>query len=205
MTSCSMKRKRSCAARCSILARVPVCRLSMQITALPRPSKCSHKCDPKKPAPPATRIVFICNTPRLSSYGTLFSPAEAYLQQFLKFGRTVGCSVMGQNAGAGGGGNGVAALHCGLVQNVQYFAASSGDENFDARLEEFLQSRPRIADHRHTASRRLEQANAGRMAERAHVRPRQVQGEALGAIEPGVIARRQMRDVSDVIRPLEHV
>src|ERR1700738_4901277 len=44
---------------CSMFASDPVSRLSTQITRLPRASSSSHRCDPRKPAPPVTRQVGI--------------------------------------------------------------------------------------------------------------------------------------------------
>src|SRR5438270_11872987 len=42
---------------CSMLCSEPVSRLSTQITRFPRASSSSHRCDPRKPAPPVTRQV----------------------------------------------------------------------------------------------------------------------------------------------------
>src|SRR5664279_1906354 len=42
---------------CSMFASDPVSKLSAQITLLPRASNSSHRCDPRKPAPPVTRHV----------------------------------------------------------------------------------------------------------------------------------------------------
>src|SRR5215213_7846115 len=42
---------------CSMLFSEPVSRLSTQMTRCPRSSSASHKCDPRKPAPPVTREV----------------------------------------------------------------------------------------------------------------------------------------------------
>src|ERR1700727_239888 len=42
---------------CSMFASEPVSRLSTQITRLPRASSSSHRCDPRKPAPPVTMHV----------------------------------------------------------------------------------------------------------------------------------------------------
>ena len=44
---------------CSMLTSDPVSRLSTQITRWPRRSSSSHRCDPRKPAPPVTRQVAI--------------------------------------------------------------------------------------------------------------------------------------------------
>src|SRR5262249_48159303 len=44
---------------CSMFARDPVSRLSTQITRCPSASRCSHRCDPRKPAPPVTTEVGI--------------------------------------------------------------------------------------------------------------------------------------------------
>src|SRR5579875_3652631 len=41
---------------CSMLLRVPVSRLSTQITRCPRRSSSSHRWDPRKPAPPGQRV-----------------------------------------------------------------------------------------------------------------------------------------------------
>src|SRR5215207_4357305 len=42
-----------------MLARDPVSKLSTQITRCPRRRSSSHRCDPRKPAPPVTRQVAI--------------------------------------------------------------------------------------------------------------------------------------------------
>src|ERR1700734_156116 len=43
----------------AMFASDPVSRLSTQITRLPRASSSSHRCEPRKPAPPVTRQVDI--------------------------------------------------------------------------------------------------------------------------------------------------
>src|SRR4051812_4748916 len=45
--------------RCSMFLSEPVSRLSTQTTRLPAPSRCSHRCEPRNPAPPVTRQVAI--------------------------------------------------------------------------------------------------------------------------------------------------
>src|SRR6266566_565079 len=50
-------RNRSGSRMCSMLASEPVSRLSTQITRWPRASSSSHRCEPRKPAPPVTRHV----------------------------------------------------------------------------------------------------------------------------------------------------
>src|SRR3954453_21093976 len=42
---------------CSMFASEPVSRLSTQMTRSPRRNSSSHRCDPRKPAPPVTRQV----------------------------------------------------------------------------------------------------------------------------------------------------
>src|SRR5947209_3237391 len=42
---------------CSMFLSVPVSRLSTQITRWPRCSSSSQRCEPRKPAPPVTRLV----------------------------------------------------------------------------------------------------------------------------------------------------
>src|SRR4051794_18668660 len=42
---------------CSMLASEPVSKLSTQMTRWPRRSSSSHRCEPRKPAPPVTRHV----------------------------------------------------------------------------------------------------------------------------------------------------
>src|ERR1700728_2181984 len=44
---------------CSMFAREPVPRFATQITLLPPFSSSSHRCDPRKPAPPVTKQVDI--------------------------------------------------------------------------------------------------------------------------------------------------
>src|SRR4051794_28812665 len=43
-----------------ILSKLPVRKLSTQSTRSPRSSSVPHKCEPRKPAPPATRTVLRC-------------------------------------------------------------------------------------------------------------------------------------------------
>src|SRR5262249_9146246 len=50
--------KYGCLSKCSTLPRVPVKKLSMQMTFAPCSSRRSHRCEPRKPAPPVTRIRF---------------------------------------------------------------------------------------------------------------------------------------------------
>src|SRR4051794_41508758 len=45
--------------RCAMLASDPVSKLSTQITRCPRASSSSHRCEPRKPAPPVTTHVLI--------------------------------------------------------------------------------------------------------------------------------------------------
>src|SRR5688572_11284571 len=54
--------------KCSTFFSEPVSRLSTQTTRLPRSSRCSHRWDPRKPAPPVTRQVAIGGSvpPRVS-------------------------------------------------------------------------------------------------------------------------------------------
>src|SRR5262245_7371081 len=54
LTSCSTKVKPGWPNRCSMLSTEPVSRLSMAITESPRASSASHRCEPRKPAPPVT-------------------------------------------------------------------------------------------------------------------------------------------------------
>src|SRR5437667_1485596 len=42
---------------CAMFASEPVSRLSTQMTLFPRASSSSHRCEPRKPAPPVTRQV----------------------------------------------------------------------------------------------------------------------------------------------------
>src|SRR5947199_8251704 len=65
---------------CSMLASVPVSRLSTQMTRWPRRRSSSHRCDPRNPAPPVTRLVGMTRV-RLSSAGgsaqdVLVAPAD---------------------------------------------------------------------------------------------------------------------------------
>src|ERR671916_744903 len=51
------KRNSAPAFRCSMFSSDPVSRLSTQITRWPREMRKSHRCEPRKPAPPVTREV----------------------------------------------------------------------------------------------------------------------------------------------------
>src|SRR2546421_9711614 len=71
---------KSAARMCSMLASVPVSRLSTQMTRWPRRRSSSHRCDPRNPAPPVTRLVGMARV-RLSSAGgsaqdVLIAPAD---------------------------------------------------------------------------------------------------------------------------------
>src|ERR1700722_8107092 len=62
-TSCRANRNFGFAARCEILASLPVTRLSRHSTSQPRASINSHKCDPRNPAPPvmtARNVALLC-------------------------------------------------------------------------------------------------------------------------------------------------
>ena len=62
---------------CSMFASEPVSRLSTQITRLPRASSSSHRCEPRKPAPPVTRQVAIAAQPTRSRAGQRSSARAA--------------------------------------------------------------------------------------------------------------------------------
>src|SRR2546429_9004752 len=53
-TSARSIRNRGCFHKCSILLSTPVTRLSSATTSQPSAINRSHKCDPRKPAPPVT-------------------------------------------------------------------------------------------------------------------------------------------------------
>src|SRR5256885_72336 len=53
--SCRMSSKRGLASNDSTLSRVPVKKLSMQMTSCPRATSRSQRCEPRNPAPPVTR------------------------------------------------------------------------------------------------------------------------------------------------------
>src|ERR1039457_3360888 len=57
MMSTPTCRNRSRSRMCSMFASEPVSKLSAQITRCPRASSSSHRCEPRKPAPPVTRHV----------------------------------------------------------------------------------------------------------------------------------------------------
>src|SRR5262249_43215270 len=56
VTSWRISSKRWLSSRFSTLVRVPVKKLSRQTTSWPSPSRRSHRCEPRKPDPPVTRI-----------------------------------------------------------------------------------------------------------------------------------------------------
>src|SRR4051812_1070115 len=64
---------------CSMFASEPVSRLSTQITRCPRASSSSHRCDPRKPAPPVTTQVAMPGTLVLRLGGGLREPHRAAL------------------------------------------------------------------------------------------------------------------------------
>src|SRR5215217_6464963 len=53
----SLRNSNSGVRMCSMFFSEPVSRLSTQMTWCPRRSSSSHRCDPRKPAPPVTRQV----------------------------------------------------------------------------------------------------------------------------------------------------
>src|SRR3954468_15724181 len=54
-----LRNSKAASPMCSMFCSDPVSRLSMQITRCPLPSRCSQRCDPRKPAPPVTTQVVI--------------------------------------------------------------------------------------------------------------------------------------------------
>src|SRR6516165_4204547 len=64
---------------CSMLASDPVSRLSTQITRWPRRSSSSHRCDPRKPAPPVTRLVGMRGNLLTSAQEVLVATADGDL------------------------------------------------------------------------------------------------------------------------------
>ena len=57
--SCRINSKLGLANKCEILRLLPVKKLSRQSTSSPRATKLSQRCEPRKPAPPVTKI--LCN------------------------------------------------------------------------------------------------------------------------------------------------
>src|SRR5436305_10519094 len=64
---------------CSMFRSDPVSRLSTQITRWPRCSSSSHRWEPRKPAPPVTRLVGIRRECTDSARGMLDAPAQNVL------------------------------------------------------------------------------------------------------------------------------
>src|SRR5919202_1218032 len=79
-----------------------------------------------------------------------------------------------------------------VAQEAQALGAASRDEDLLARAEEMVESLPPVADHRCGAGGRLEQPDARRPPGADHVGAGDVEGEALGGIEPAMLARRQV-------------
>src|SRR4051794_11157352 len=69
VTSCSTNTKPFSPNRCEMFSILPVSRLSMATTSLPRASSASQRCDPRNPAPPVT-------TTRVTS-----APADAVVDE----------------------------------------------------------------------------------------------------------------------------
>src|SRR6266404_8157515 len=61
-----MNSKLRCPSRCAMLARLPLKKLSRQMTSAPSRSSRSHKWEPRNPAPPVTsaRTLFSSKSPR---------------------------------------------------------------------------------------------------------------------------------------------
>src|SRR5262249_58697903 len=62
---------------CSRFSSEPVSRLSMQSTRWPLPSRCSHRCEPRNPAPPVTTLVIMAGR----GYLRPSTPAEGHFQR----------------------------------------------------------------------------------------------------------------------------
>jgi len=88
-----------------------------------------------------------------------------------------------------------------LAQEAQSAVSAGGNQHFTADLEERIETFPPVADDKDAASARFEQAHARRVAGALHGFPRDVEREALGAVETGVQARRQMNSTIDIGGP----
>jgi hypothetical protein len=79
--SCRINSKRGCFISCATFAFVPVKKLSTHSTSCPAASRCSQRCEPRKPAPPVTSIFFTWRRSGDGSSGLhLFNGASAFLQ-----------------------------------------------------------------------------------------------------------------------------
>src|SRR5690606_28279758 len=79
-----------------------------------------------------------------------------------------------------------------LPKDSEHVLRRSREQDLFAGYEERLQPGPLITDDRYAAGRRLEQPDARRIPIRAHVRPCNVQREALTVVEPAVSLGTEM-------------
>src|SRR5690242_536699 len=125
------------------------------------------------------------------------------LQQLLEIAfqlpGAVGGGVGGEDALAGARADRAALGVRQLAQIAERVRGRAGEEDLFAGLEEAVEALPAVADDRDPAGGGLEQANAGRIAGADHVRPGDVQREALLVVEASVLRRGQMLDPLEVL------
>src|SRR5437868_11880491 len=91
-----------------------------------------------------------------------------------------------------------AALFRDVLQNSHHILWAVRDENFLAQLKNRVEAGPAIADDRHAAGRRFEQAHARGEACVHHIGAGDVERVALSAVEGGMHTGRYMFDALDV-------
>ena len=170
-------------------------------------SGASHRCEPMKPAPPVTSA--ICLVLTLHSHAPFAGRRRPCARGGFFDVRAPVRARGARRCGRQG---------CARAPRRRSRAASStdssssttsslavGEEDLAAGLEQAVEPVPGVGDDRRRAGRGLEQPHAGRPAGGDHVGARDVQREARGGVECGVLGRRQMLDPLDVRRPVDAV
>src|SRR5947209_438713 len=98
-------------------------------------------------------------------------------------------------------GSDAAQFAVGHFQHPRYVVRVRSDQNFSARLEKFIQSRPGISDDRCATSCGFKQSPGGAPAHLAHCLASDIQGEPGGTKKVGMVSRRQVLNEENIFGP----
>ena len=169
-------------------------------------ASCAHLKAGKSPSEWSGAVCVPSGRCRLWNQGP--SSAMAFLrhgsllrQIAFQFGGAVRGRVRGQDAGAGALADGAGAPSSGVSRRTRRVSSGVSATRISGRGRRTCPGRPRVADDGDAAGGGLEQPDAGRVARRDHVGPRDVERQALGVVEGAVLGGRQVLDALDVGGP----
>src|SRR3954467_7032396 len=116
----------------------------------------------------------------------------------MRLARAMRIGVPGQHLSAGSAADGQRALGTKRVKMCGHFFAVSGDKNFAARLQKFVDALPDISDETGPRACCFENAGRGRESEAGHAVPIDVKGREPPGEECIVICRTNVPDVACV-------